>query len=146
MTAPTGQTPATIVVGYLPTPEGSAAVDHAIVHARSTGARLVVINTGRSGDYSHPNFATAQDLDALEAELQRAGVEHEIRQPTTGKPAAEEILLAAVDTAADLIVIGIRRRSPVGKLLAGSTAQRVLLDSPCPVLVVKTRPAGVLPA
>ncbi len=127
----------TIVVGYLPTAEGSAAVDHAIGLGRQLGARLLVVNTGRNGDYSHPNFASAEDLDALDDELTRAGLEHEIRQPTTGQPAAEEILTAALETRAALIVIGIRRRSPVGKLLAGSTAQHVLLDAPCPVLTVK---------
>lgn len=127
----------TIVVGYLPTAEGSAAVDHAIGLGRQLGARLVVVNTGRNGDYSHPNFASAEDLDALDDELTQAGLEHEIRQPTTGQPAAEELLAAALDTQADLLVIGIRRRSPVGKMLTGSTAQHVLLDAPCPVLTVK---------
>jgi nucleotide-binding universal stress UspA family protein len=130
----------TIVVGYLPTPEGSAAVDHAILRAKETGDRMVVVNTGRNGDYSHPNFATAQDLDALEQELARAGIDHEVRQPTNGQPAAHEILGAALETDADLIVIGIRRRSPVGKLIAGSTAQHVLLDAACPVLAVKAAP------
>jgi nucleotide-binding universal stress UspA family protein len=133
----------TIVVGYLPTPEGSAAVDNAIARAGESGARLVVVNTGRNGDYSHPNFATSQDLDALDAELTAAGIDHEIRQPTSGRPAAEEILRAAAELAADLIVIGIRPRSPVGKAVTGSTAQAVLLDATCPVLAVKpARPSG----
>ena len=127
----------TIVVGYLPTPEGSAAVDNAMTRANESGARLVVVNTGRNGDYSHPNFATSQDLDALDAELTDAGIDHEIRQPTSGRPAAEEILRAAAELAAELIVIGIRRRSPVGKAVTGSTAQAVLLDATCPVLAVK---------
>ena len=128
---------ATIVVGYLPTAEGTAAFDYAKDLAAATSARLVVVNTGRNGDYSDPGFATAQDLDAIEAELTTAGVEHEVLQPTDGKTAAETILGVAVEKSADLIVIGMRRRSPVGKLITGSTAQHILLDAPCPVLSVK---------
>lgn len=127
----------TIVVGYLPTPEGSAAVDHAMAEAKLTSARMVVVNTGHYGDFSHPNFATADDMDALDGQLTDAGIEHEIRRAVDSTSAAEAILSAATDTAADLIVIGVRKRSPVGKLFAGSTAQHVLLDADCPVLAVK---------
>jgi nucleotide-binding universal stress UspA family protein len=127
----------TIVVGYLPTPEGSAAIEHAKRLAVGTSARLVVVNTGRNGDYSHPSFATAHDIDAIETELTEAGVAHEVLQPTDGRSAAEAVLGAAISRTADLIVIGLRRRSPVGKMITGSTAQHILLDATCPVLSVK---------
>ena len=127
----------TIVVGYLPTAEGLAALTQAKKWALSSSARLVVVNTGRNGDYSHPNFATAQDLDAIAEELDRAGLAHEVVQPTDGRPAADAILTVLESESADLLVIGVRRRSPAGKLITGSTAQQLLLEASCPVLAVK---------
>lgn len=131
-----------IVVGYLPSPEGSAAFERAKQWAHAASARLVVVNTGHHGDYHHPSFASPQDLDAIDTELTEAGVEHEVLQPTDGRPSAEAILGTAITHDADLIVIGLRRRSPVGKLITGSTAQHVLLDAPCPVLTVKAAADG----
>ena len=127
----------TIVVGYLPTDEGLAAFRQAKKWAVASSARLVVLNTGRNGDYSHANFATAQDIDAIDAELREANIDHAVLQPTDGKGAAEAILTTATAESADLIVIGLRRRSPAGKLITGSTAQQILLDADCPVLAVK---------
>ena len=109
-----------IVVGYLPTPEGTAALDHALFLARRDGGRLVVVNTGRRGDNSDPSFASAQDLDAIEAELDDAGVDHEVRQSTTQISAAEAIIETASEIAADLIVIGGGRRRPRGEGFTGS--------------------------
>jgi nucleotide-binding universal stress UspA family protein len=126
-----------IVVGYIPTSEGLAAVDWATAHAKLVGAELVVVNTGKNGDYSHPQFASAQDIDALDADLTSQGIEHEIRRPTDGLPAADAILTAATDVGADMIVIGLRRRTAVGKLITGSSAQAVLLAADCPVVGVK---------
>jgi nucleotide-binding universal stress UspA family protein len=60
-----------------------------------------------------------------------------VRQPTSGLAAADAILGVAEQLGADLLVIGVRRRSPVGKLVTGSTAQQVLLDASCSVLAVK---------
>jgi nucleotide-binding universal stress UspA family protein len=127
----------TIVVGYLPTPEGVAALAKGIEEAQVERERLVVVNTGHHGDFSHPHFASAADLDAVAERLREAGVEHEVVQPTSGRPAAEEILAAAERYDASMIVIGLRKRSAVGKLLTGSTAQTILLEAACPVLAVK---------
>jgi nucleotide-binding universal stress UspA family protein len=127
----------TIVVGYIPSPEGLAAVDAAIEEATLRHTKLVVVNTGKNGDFNTPVFASPQDLDALDAQLAAAGIEHEVRQATSGRPATDELLSAIESDGADLLVIGLRRRSPLGKLVLGSTAQQLLLDAPCRVLAVK---------
>jgi len=83
------------------------------------------------------HLAEDQALRKLEAQLTEAGVDVEIRQLIRGHDAAEEILDAARQDAAELIVIGLRHRTAVGKLLLGSTPQRILPHAACPVLSVK---------
>lgn len=128
-----------IVVGYVPTPEGLAAVDYATDAARRDGATLVVVNSGTRGNDSDPSFADASDWDALDHRLTDLGVDHVMRQPAQAVSAADEILAAAAEVAADLVVIGLRRRTPVGKLLLGSSSQQVILEAECPVVAVKRR-------
>ena len=60
----------------------------------------------------------------------------ELSQPV-GVDAVEELLKAMDRDDAELLVIGIRHRNPVGKLLLGSVAQQLLLECPKPVLAVK---------
>jgi nucleotide-binding universal stress UspA family protein len=129
----------TIVVGYVPKPEGHAALRRAAEEAQLRNARLVVVNSHRGGrEFDREDAVeTEEDLEAIRAELEKAGVEHEIRQLVRGMDPADDLVNVANDVAADFIVIGLRRRSPVGKLILGSNAQRVLLDAPCPVLAVK---------
>ncbi|GAA4118058.1 universal stress protein [Knoellia locipacati] len=127
----------TIVVGYIPSPQGLAAVDAAIEEAQRRSDRLVVVNSGVLGDYTVASFADPKDLDALDAQLTEKGIDHEVRQSTRGLAPAEEILSVAAEVSADLIVIGVRKRSPLGKVVTGSTAQQVLLDATCAVLAVK---------
>jgi nucleotide-binding universal stress UspA family protein len=128
-----------VVVGYVPKPEGEAAVDQGIAEARLRNAPLVVVNSHRGGrDYDDDaSTRTEQDLTALEAKLEASGLSYEIRQLVRGFEPAEDLISIAESSDADLIVIGLRRRTPVGKLILGSNAQRILLDAPCPVLAVK---------
>lgn len=126
-----------ILVGYIPSAEGVAAVDWAIEEAQEHHAALFVLNTGKDGNYADPQFASAQDIDALDAQLGASGLTHTMLRPTDGVSAADSLLTAAHQNGIDLIVIGLRRRSPVGKLITGSTAQAVLLGADCPVVGVK---------
>jgi nucleotide-binding universal stress UspA family protein len=130
----------TIVVGFVPKPEGRAAVERGIEEARLRGSKLVVINSHRGGREFDADKArqVEQDLERVRAELERSEIEHDIRQLVRGQEVADDVVAVAEETKADLIVIGLRRRSPVGKLLLGSNAQRILLDAPCAVLAVKS--------
>ncbi len=127
----------TIVVGYIPTPEGQAALQHAITVARKDDALLVVVNSSRGESAADPRLLSEEELGSAEEQLREAGVEHLLVQPSRGRSAADEVLTAADEHRADLVVIGLRRRSPVGKLILGSNSQRILLEATCPVLAVK---------
>jgi len=126
-----------VVVGYVPRGEGEAALAHAVAEAQSRQTRLVVVNTSRGDALVDERFADERQLTELERRLADTGVHHEVVQTIRGRDAAEEILAAAREHRADLVVIGLRHRSPVGKLLMGSTSQKVLLEAACPVLAVK---------
>ena len=128
-----------IVVGFVPTKEGRAALSRAVEEARLRQSKLVVINSNRGGrDYDDDTSQTAEaELQRVTDELRGDGLELEGRQLVRGNEPAEDLIAVANDTDADLIVIGLRRRTPVGKLILGSNAQRILLDAPCAVLAVK---------
>jgi nucleotide-binding universal stress UspA family protein len=79
--------------------------------------------------------------ESVEQRLASSGVEHELTQLVASKDAADQILRLADELNAELIVIGLRRRTPVGKLILGSQAQTILLEAECPVLAVKSHPA-----
>ena len=129
----------TIVVGFVPTKEGRAALTRAVEEARMRRSRLVVINSNRGGrDFDEDATRAAEtELQRVSDELTGDGLELEVRQLVRGNEPAEDLISVANETEADLIVIGLRRRTPVGKLILGSNAQRILLDAPCAVLAVK---------
>ena len=127
----------TIVVGYVPTPEGEAAFDQAIKEARKAQSKLVVINSSRGDALVDRRYAGETEIEGIDERLGKDGKEHIILQPVRGHDAALEVLEAAEAHQADLIVIGLRRRTPVGTLIMGSTSQRILLEADCPVLAVK---------
>jgi len=129
----------TVVVGYVPKPEGEAALARGIDEAKLRGAKVVVVNSHRGGqEFDKPAAARADaEMEAVKAKLEGSGLKYDLRQLVRGFEPAEDLIGIAEDASAELIVIGLRRRSPVGKLILGSNAQRILLDAKCPVLAVK---------
>lgn len=126
-----------VVVGYVPSAEGRAALAAGIAEARVRGARLVVVNTSRGDALVDDHYLAGGALEELRAELEGLDVEAELRQPATWDDVAEDLDAVADEIGADLIVIGLRRRSAVGKLILGSAASRILLTAHHAVLAVK---------
>ncbi len=128
----------TVVLGYVPKPEGEAALAAAIAEAKLRKADLVVVNAhrGRHGDAEWADRMPSE-LEEVRARVESEGVNVDVRTPVSEVEPADDLIAIAGEINADLIVIGLRRRTPVGKLILGSSAQRILLDAHCPVLAVK---------
>jgi nucleotide-binding universal stress UspA family protein len=129
-----------IVVGFVPTKEGRAAVARAADESLLRKTPLVIVNSARGGrdvtDVGPDSPAERELLDVVQ-DLRDRDVDVEVHSLVRGNEPAEDLIQVAGEVGADFIVIGLRRRTPVGKLILGSNAQRVLLDSPCAVLAVK---------
>ena len=78
-----------------------------------------------------------QDIQESLATVGAHGVTWELHLSVADQDVAEKILELTASAKAELLVIGARRRSPVGKLLLGSVTQSLILQADVPVLVVK---------
>lgn len=127
-----------VVVGYVASPEGEAAVHQGVTEAQLRGCPLVVVYSdhGEKLD-SATAVERTESLERVHQALHSAGVEHELRHLVRGKDPVRDVLDTADELNAELIVIGIRRRTPVGKLVLGSHSQSILLEASIPVLAVK---------
>lgn len=125
-----------IVIGFIPGEFGEAALAAGLDEARLRHTGVVVVNTTKGDALVDRRYVSDESLAALETRLADTGVDFEVRQ-SMGADVADQLLAVAAEVDAELIVIGLRHRSPVGKLLMGSVAQQVLLDAHCAVLAVK---------
>lgn len=128
----------TVLVAYVPRPEGQAALDKGMEIAKRRNEHLLVVNASPGGKKEDPAFADVQDFERVEQLLRDSGLNAELKQFVRGKTAVEEIEAMVETLPVSLLVIGLRKRSPVGKLIMGSVAQELLLSVPCPVLAVKS--------
>ncbi|QTG81500.1 universal stress protein [Arthrobacter crystallopoietes] len=126
-----------ILVGYLPTPEGEAALTAGIAEAKLRGLDMVILNSPRKGAPVDAALASPEQVAELVQRAADAGITATVRQPGHTDDLTDEFMEVADAVNASLIVIGLRKRSQVGKFIMGSQAQRILLQADRPVLAVK---------
>jgi nucleotide-binding universal stress UspA family protein len=128
-----------IVVGYDMTEPAEKAFAGALEYAGNLKAQLILIASlvgGTKEDVEEIN-AFEKGLRVAHQKALASGVACEKHLLMRGRQPGEDIVAFARETSADLVVIGIKKRSKVGKLMFGSTAQYVILACDCPVLAVK---------
>jgi nucleotide-binding universal stress UspA family protein len=127
----------TVLIGYVPTPVGEAAFAAGLSEAAAHGEDVVLFNSPRRGSTVDANLVGPDDSAQLLAAAAAAGVPARILQTEHGADIVDAFSSVIESTNARLVVIGMRRRSPVGKLMMGSDAQRLLLELDVPILAVK---------
>lgn len=127
----------TILIGYVPTPEGEAALEAGLAEAAALGQPAVIVNSPRKGSLVDAEVADDAGQQRLLERARELGVEASIDQAEHGPDIVETFEGLAARHGATKVVIGLRRRSAVGKLVLGSDAQRLLLGLDTPILAVK---------
>jgi nucleotide-binding universal stress UspA family protein len=127
------------LVAYNGTKESQSALELAKTHAKIFEAKLVVLSSseGGTGEKLEDINRIKSDLESIQEDLSKAGIECEVEQLARGLTPGEDIVLYAAENDIDQIYVGIRKKSRTSKLILGSTAQFIILKAKCPVTSVK---------
>ena len=128
-----------ILVGYDGSNSAKEALNLAKIHAKAFGASVSVVTSmakGTEGQREEIN-QSEKGLDWARTVFEENGIECDTHLLIRGMSPGEDIIEYAKENRVEEIIVGVKRRSKVGKLLMGSTAQFVILQAPCPVVSVK---------
>jgi nucleotide-binding universal stress UspA family protein len=129
-----------VVVAHQVSPIGSVVLTHGAREAALRGVELVVVHVVETLDLDVEDAqrnGLSTDVRAAVAASGSGDVKWDIHLATGTDDIAGTVVQLANQYGAEVLVIGARRRSPAGKFLLGSSAQRIILDADVPVLVVK---------
>lgn len=128
-----------ILVGYDGSNSAKDALALAKKHATAFKAELIVVTSLTGGSVTHAVEVeqATESLESAKKMIDDEGIPVETKLLVRGMTPGEDLVDYAKEKAIDEIVIGIKRRSKVGKLLFGSNAQYIIIKAPCPVVTVK---------
>jgi len=127
----------TILIGFVPTPAGEAALAAGIAEAARSGEDVVILNSPRRGATVDADLIGEDTANDLIAKASAQGVAARVDHAEHRSDIVDTFEALVERTNARMVVLGLRRRSPVGKFLLGSDVQRLLLELEVPVLAVK---------
>ncbi|MBW1695725.1 MAG: universal stress protein [Deltaproteobacteria bacterium] len=109
-------------------------------HAKAFNGKVLLVRSMQGGiDLPKREFDKAESelKELAEIFFKRHGIHCEPHLLVRGMESGEDLVQFANEHNADEIIIGVRKRSKVGKLIFGSTAQYVILEASCPVVTIK---------
>ncbi len=127
-----------LLVAYRASALGEKVLAHASERARQSAARVYLV-TSLVGGPETPEEVIEQartDLDQAAARLAANGIAAETHLLIRGLSSGEDVVRFAREIGADEIIVGVWKKSKVGKILFGSTAQDVILKAGCPVSTI----------
>ena len=128
-----------ILVGYDGTNSAKEALNLAKSHAKAFGASVEVVTSMQKGTESDRSDIEQAErgLEYAKSLFEKADISCNTHLLIRGLSPGEDLVEFANENQIGEIVVGVKRRSKVGKLLMGSTAQYVILTADCPVVTVK---------
>ena len=128
-----------ILVGYDGTNSAKEALNLAKSHAKAFGASVEVVTSMQKGTESDRSDIEQAErgLEYAKSLFEKADISCNTHLLIRGLSPGEDLVEFANENQIGEIVVGVKRRSKVGKLLMGSTAQYVILKADCPVVTVK---------
>lgn len=126
-----------ILVAYNGSTVAKRALTIAQRRARALSAELVICCSAEGADIANSTDTTlTNNLREAEMLCQACSIPCSTHLASSKKTAAEDVLAFAGEHAVDEIVVGIKKRSQLGKMIFGSTARLIIMQATCPVLTV----------
>jgi nucleotide-binding universal stress UspA family protein len=126
-----------ILVAYDGSDMAKNALALALEHAKAFDAKIYVLHSLVTDFPRKKHEQDERDMEEVKGLLEKSGVPFETHLSVRNMMPGEHLVEFAEENDIDEIIVGVRRRSKVGKLLLSSTAQHVILNAACPVVSVK---------